>query len=390
MNFIDILIIILIVLTVARWSRNGLVHGVFSLFGLLAGLIVGALIAPYIMHYFGTPITRFLVAILVISVSAIGFDAAFEVAGIKLSTYIDKPWAVKTNAILGGIFGVVFTLFYVWLLAAILISSPSVAINQQIQGSGIIRFLDSRLPPAPALLGRINNLITPLEFPQVFAGAQPQLTEPVAPTGTADIQSAVKAAGKSTVRISSPGCGGVLYGSGFVVGQNLVMTNAHVVAGASNFVVEDTNGQHKATVVYFNPDLDVAVLRTNGLAGKILTIEDGILPRGTAAAVLGYPGGGNFKAVSASLLRSMDAVGLNIYGSSMAKRNIYEFQATVIPGNSGGPVVLPDGRVIGMVFASANNGQGIGYAITSPSLNEIINSVTNSYASVSTQVCAKN
>lgn len=389
MNIVDLIIIAIIIFAVIRWVKSGLVQGLFSLLGVIIGLLVGALVAPYVMKFFETPFTRFSGAVLIIVLCLVLFDTLFEYVGYKLSNFIVKPWAIKTNAILGGVFGVFFSIVFVWLMAAMLMGSPSAQFNEQIQNSSIIKALDSRLPPTPPLLARINGLITPLEFPQVFVGGPPKLTEPVAPTGSVDIQAAVKNAGRSTVRIGAPGCGGILYGSGYVVAQNLVMTNAHVLAGTKGVTVEDTNGQHKATVVYFNPDLDVAVLRTSGLAGAPLKLEDSIKSRGTAAVVLGYPGGGNFKAVSASVLRNLNAVGLNIYGSSMAPRNIYEIQTNIVPGNSGGPVVLPDGTVIGMVFASSDSGQAIGYGITSPALKSIVAETVNSFGSVSTQVCSK-
>lgn len=388
-NLADVIISILIILTIVRWVRNGFVQGFFSLVGLVIGLLLGALVAPYAMHYFETPLTRFLAAILIITLSVIIFDTVFEYAGYKLSEFITKPWAEKTNAIAGGVFGVIFACIYVWLLAAVLVGGPSVAINQQLQNSLIVKALDSNLPPTPAILARINSLITPLEFPQVFAGEPPALTEPVAPTGSADIQAAVRVAGRSTVRIGAPGCGGILYGSGFVAAPNLVMTNAHVVAGTSQVAVEDTNGQHRAEVVYFNPDLDIAVLRTSNLAGRPLAISDSIEPRGTAAVVMGYPGGGNFRANSASILRNLNAVGLNIYGNGMAPRSVYELQSTIVPGNSGGPVVLPDGTVVGMVFAAADNGDAIGYSITSPVLKSVLSDSQNSFGSVSTRTCSK-
>jgi S1-C subfamily serine protease len=136
------------------------------------------------------------------------------------------------------------------------------------------------------------------------------------------------------------------------------------VAGVHSIVISDERGQHPATVVEFDPNLDFAVLRSSGLAGAPLPIDSTDAPRGTAGAVLGFPGGGAFDAQPATVLDETTAVGRNIYDQSTTIRSIYDLQANVEPGNSGGPLVLPSGTVLGVVFAKSVTEPGVGYALT--------------------------
>lgn len=144
------------------------------------------------------------------------------------------------------------------------------------------------------------------------------------------------------------------------------MTNADVVAGATHIVVRDTVGDHAAVPILFDPEYDLAVLRVHGLADPSLAIDPNFVGRGAGAAVLGYPGGGEFNAQPAGVLDRLDATGDDIYNQKETTRQIYELQALVRPGNSGGPLVEPDGLVIGVVFSRSASDNGIGYALASP------------------------
>jgi S1-C subfamily serine protease len=149
-----------------------------------------------------------------------------------------------------------------------------------------------------------------------------------------------------------------------VVAPQLVVTNAHVVAGLKKPVAQDDSGGHRATVVYFDPRLDLAILRIPDLTTPPLRLATGHANRGTVGAVLGYPGGGHFTVDPAAILGRQTAQGRTIYGTDLITREIYELQAKVRPGNSGGPVVAPDGSVLGVVFAMSTSQDNLGYALT--------------------------
>ena len=146
----------------------------------------------------------------------------------------------------------------------------------------------------------------------------------------------------------------------------LVVTNAHVVAGIPHPMVVDGSGAHQTTVVLFDPSYDLAVMRVRGVSEPSLALDPVQSSRGVQAAVLGYPGGGPFTVVPAGVMADFEAEGRDIYGQKLTVRNVYEIQATVRPGNSGGPLVQPDGQVIGVVFSRSTTNADIGYALASP------------------------
>ena len=192
------------------------------------------------------------------------------------------------------------------------------------------------------------------------------------------------------VKVDGQGCGGIVEGSGFVVGSDLVATNAHVVAGIAHPNVEDSNGTHSATVIWFDPNLDFAVLQVDNLAGKSLVIDSGSVSSDTPAAVLGYPGGGPFNVGPAVVLDQFTATGRNIYGQGSTDRDVYEIDATVIPGNSGGPLIARDGTVIGVVFAGESTSYPhTGYALTTSQITSEINQAAAQDQPVSTRTCAE-
>ena len=190
------------------------------------------------------------------------------------------------------------------------------------------------------------------------------------------------------MKVEGRGCGGISDGSGFVVAPDLVVTNAHVVAGISRPFVIDREGAHRASAVVFDPKLDVAVLRTQGVNDRPLPLVARTVGRGTEAAVLGYPGGGPFQAKPAVVLSESPAVGRDIYGRGLTTRDVYQLRAEVRPGNSGGPLVLPDGSVIGVVFARSSLNADLGFALTSVDVRDRVAEAEARRGTVSTGSCA--
>jgi len=205
-----------------------------------------------------------------------------------------------------------------------------------------------------------------------------------------EIQKAIRIATPSTVKIVGEACGAIQEGSGFVVGDHLVVTNAHVVAGVRDPKVQRQNGgTESAATMLFDPELDVAILRVDGAVGPSLHLDPKDESRGSQGAVLGYPGGGGLTAGAAAVRRELDAIGRDIYGRSTVERNVYELQARVRPGNSGGPLVEKDGTVGGVVFAASTTDPQVGYAITSPQVIPKVKKAQGRKSEVSTGGCAR-
>ncbi|MEX0668260.1 MAG: trypsin-like peptidase domain-containing protein [Candidatus Saccharimonadales bacterium] len=178
----------------------------------------------------------------------------------------------------------------------------------------------------------------------------------------------------SVVRIESPGCGGLRYGSGFVIAKNTIMTNAHVVAGIKNPVIRATDGSfYQGRVVYFDIDNDIAILSTEDLGLKPLTIANSNHPHQESSAVaIGYPDGKTLKVGEIGMVRPISFYDSDIYNHRLIKHDRYEMQVAISPGNSGSPVIMPSGEVIGMIDATSDIYYDVGYAVTAASINKVL------------------
>jgi S1-C subfamily serine protease len=209
----------------------------------------------------------------------------------------------------------------------------------------------------------VQSLLSGLPFPRVFAGLEPTFAPATLP---ASIDTAgVRGATAVTVKVQGFGCGGIVTGSGFPVAPDYIVTNAHVVSGTRGHTIQKTDGSAlPATVVFFDPNRDVAVLHVPGLGLSPLRMTSG--SRGTQGAVIGYPGGGQEQADAAVIDEQVDAQGRDIYNQNYVTRSIWIIQSTpnVIPGNSGGPLVDLNGGVLGVVFAASSSDPSQAYALT--------------------------
>jgi S1-C subfamily serine protease len=280
---------------------------------------------------------------------------------------------------------VIASLLVIWLLASTLVNS-SLHLSSSISESRIIRSLDDVLPAPPSVFSRVQSFLSSEGFPLAFAQLAPS-AGPVPLPGGSQLQQAVANAGASTVRVVGDGCGQIQEGSGFVVGPGLVVTNAHVIAGIPRPTVQDGTGIHQVTVVSFDPSYDLAVMRVSGVNEPSLALDPDQVSRGVQAAVLGYPGGGPFTVTPAGVMADFEAEGRDIYGQGLTVRNVYEIDAVVRPGNSGGPLVQPDGEVIGVVFSRSTTNGDIGYALSSPGVRSRVTAASRLTTPVSTGPC---
>ncbi len=387
--FIDIIILVLIAVSLARGWQIGWLRQAFSTIGFFGGLFLGAVIQPSIVNLAHTTLSRTILTLTVTLGMAFLLLSVGEVVGYKLKSKIHIKKLNDADNFLGSLLSLATILFSVWLCAAILSSLAIPTLQAGVNNSTIIRFLDRHLPSAPSIISDIGSLIDPNGFPQVFIGGEPAPNANYSLPSTSVMQTAVRQDAPSVVKIEGSGCGGIVEGSGFVVGKGIVATNAHVVAGIAHPYIYDSNGTHLATVIWFDPNLDFAVLRANNLSGKPLTIDPNIVKNGTGGAILGYPGGGPFAASTAAVLNEFNATGRNIYGSGNTNRSVYELKANVVPGNSGGPLILQNGQVDGVVFAESTTYYQIGYALTSNQIISAISQAQSQNRTYSTGSCAE-
>lgn len=386
MNLVDVIIILLLVSAVVRGIRAGLFELLLSFGGFVAGLFIGVQIAGWL----APRASSFLGKLLIVAVAEVGFAAFFatlgQIAGLYMNRLAGRLRLRGVNQALGVILAAAFTLAIVWLAASMLTNVRNHDIGAQVKRSLIVRELDAVLPAPPDVFASLEKIISPNGFPDVFLGLEPQHTT-VSPSNSVNNQ-AVLADEASVVQIRGEGCGGTVFGSGFVAERGFVVTNAHVIAGIAGPEVLDASGTYEATPVWFDTDLDVAVLRVRGLSDAPLTLTSGVIPDNDAVAVLGYPGGGPLVAGNGVIIDHVTAEGRNIYNRGLIVRNIYEAQADVEPGNSGGPLVAPDGTVAGIVFARSVSQSNVGYALMIDEARPLIQQAIRGDTPVGTGGCA--
>ncbi len=387
MNLVDLVVLVVIALAAVQGLRLGAIVQVLSFGGFWIGLYLGALLASVTVQWSHTQSTRTAFALVTLLGVATLCGVVGRIVGNLAFIRVHRGTLGTVDSALGVVVAVVASLLAAWLLANTLVNSSSLALNASIDRSRIIRSLDNVLPAPPSVFSRVQSFLSAQGFPPVFAQLAPASAGPVAQLGSAQLNQAVFRAGGSTVKIVGQGCGQIQEGSGFVVGPGLVVTNAHVVAGIAHPMVQTGTNLLATSVISFDPRYDLAVLRVSGLNEPALPLDPQQVSRGVQAAVLGYPGGGLFRALPAGVMAEFEAEGRDIYGQGLTVRNVYEIQATVRPGNSGGPLVQPDGQVIGVVFSRSTTNGNIGYALTSPGVLSRVQQAESAGKVVGTGTC---
>ena len=347
--------------------RRGFLVGVLSLVGFVGGGLLGAESAGAIWARAEIPVPRALVGILAVLVGAVVGQALAVALGAVLRGRLRSAGARIADGACGALVSVVSLLLVSWLVATAVNSSPFQGLAGAVRGSRVLTAVDDTLPAAAVdAAATLRRLVDTQVFPEVFGGLRPPSLAPAPPPDPAVPGGpAVRAASESVARVSGDraACSGGSTGSGFVFAPERVMTNAHVVAGVAEPVVEVGGRSRSATTVLFDPDLDVAVLAVPGLDVPPLSFIDPA-EAGADAVVLGHPGGGPLTATPARVRQELQARGYDIYGEDPVDREVYALLAAVRPGNSGGPLVDPQGRVYGVVFAAALDQPDVGYALT--------------------------
>ncbi len=389
MTWLDLIFLVLLVLSVIGGYRRGAVLQVIGLSGLALGIVIGIMLAPRLARFGGDPLTQIAIALGVVLIGGAVGNLAGWVVGSRVRTRTHGSKMQSADAYGGAVVSVVALLLTTWFLALNLANGPFPQIARGIRDSRVVRGLDAVMPQPPSMIGELQRVLALLGFPDVFIGLPPVPADPVEPPSGADATAAFRHAAPSTAEVLGDGCfhGFLNQGSGFVVEPGFVVTNAHVVAGTTELWVRLDGHDHPATVVGFDPDLDIAVLHVPTLTAPPLALLGGDLARGDGGAVLGYPGGGSLTTGAAAVRQVIVPVGHDIYGSGEVTRRLYELQADVAPGNSGGPFVLPNGKVAGVVFANSVVEDHVGYAIVSSEFSQLVTRSIARDEAVSPGVC---
>ncbi|MGO4614958.1 MarP family serine protease [Nocardia sp. 2YAB30] len=374
-NWLDLAVFVAMVVAASFGWRRGAIVALLGFAGVLAGAGLGATIGGTTLAHLAPGAVRLLlVLVLIIGLVAVGATVGHR-AGHAARTTISGPAARRADAVGGIVAHSIAVPLVVWLFAAPLGSLAAV------RGSTIVRTVDDVAP------FWLTGLSTALTTPIVDAGLarppappDPSILDGPAPT---DLRESV-----FRVRDLAPTCGLRQSGSGFVVAPERVLTNAHVVAGSTRVSVDASAGPLTATVVQFDPTMDIAVLAVPGLTAPTVTVAPEPAEPGADAIALGYPKGGPYTAAATRVRSTAVRQVRDIYRTGLGERRIYTVDGSIQHGNSGGPLIDTRGRVLGIIFGVDENDDNVGFATNLPEVLDRLDNGLRSDRPVDTGPCA--
>jgi S1-C subfamily serine protease len=352
-NLVDIIIIVLAVACAAIGYERGLVRSALPLAGFVLGAIIGGRLGPALLAEGGespyAPLITVLSGLLLGTAVAIVMEGVAEAVRLR---YLPRRGVLgRIDGAAGAALLAALGLLLAWAFGAAALNVPGSgerAFRNALQQSAILAALNDLLPPS----GPILNLLRHIDPVPSVSGPEPNVP---APTPAIARDPDVRRAGASVVKVLGTACGLGIEGSGWVGGRDLVVTNAHVVAGeGSTTVTTQAGNELDATAVHYDPRNDLAILRARGLDLPPLQV-DPASPSGTSSAVLGYPENGPFTVAPARLGSTETVISQDSYGRGPIQRQMTSFRGDVRSGNSGGPVVDASGDVLTTVFAAAKD-----------------------------------
>ena len=392
---LDLILIVVVAAFAVSGYRQGFIVGVLSFFGFVGGALLGAEFGPAISRALvgGQTQQDVIAVVLLVSFAVIGQFIASSIGAAMRST-VTWHSATVADSVGGAFISMASVLLIAWVVGSVLIQSPFPVVDTQVNNSLMLQTLDRFMPtPAKTMFSDFRRLLASNStYAQVFSGIGAEHLFPIAAPDPAVLDSPGYLAARSrVVRVQgvAPSCSRSIEGSGFVISPDHILTNAHVVAGvtARQTVTTESGVTLSATVVYYDPQVDVAVLYVPQLGLAPLRFAGPAHP-GDNAVVGGYPlDAQSLQAVPARIGNVQDAQGPNIYDTSTVTRQIYEIRAVVESGNSGGPLVSPEGTVDGVVFAAAVGVSDTGFALTAAEVADDAAAGENLTAPVSTGGC---
>jgi S1-C subfamily serine protease len=378
-------LILVFALLMGFWGyQQGLIVGFLSLGGFAVGAFLGSRLGPALLpegsHSPYAPATALAGALLIGGILAVSLEGiALSVRRRLLGPRLRRPTIAIAESSGGALLLIALALALAWLFGAVALNAPGAkGLRTAVQRSAILKALNRAFPPSSSLINALHRI-----DPRVAVqGPSPNVAAPDSKIAT---DPEVRAAGNSVVRVLGTACGLGVEGSGWIASPGLVVTNAHVVAGESDTTVTQAGGGSSldAVPVHYDPSNDLSLLRVNGLTGRPLSLSPDVRT-GTPGAVLGYPENGPFTISPARVGITGPVVTQDSYGRGPITRELTALRGEVHSGNSGGPLVDADGRVMGTVFAATTQGKPGGYAVP----NDVVaHALSDSTGEVSTGPC---
>ena len=390
MNALDIVVVVLLLAYAVSGYWQGFITGAFATAGLLLGGLLGIWLAPRIFSSSEPSPWVSLGALFLVLIGASLGQALAQFGGARVRDRI--PWQPvrAVDAVGGSLLSAVAVLVVAWALGVAVSGARLPWVSDQVRESEVLARVDRVVPDqADSVLDSFNRVVGTSLFPRYIG---PFVQERIADVGPPPPRVAsdpeVEAAAASVLKIRGENrCGRGVEGTGFLYQPGRLMTNAHVVAGVSAPKVILDDGEVDAEVVYYNPDIDVAVLAVEGLGRPFLRFdrEGGATDPG---AVLGYPEDGPYDVQGARIRSEQKLESRDIYDEDAVVRDVYAVRGLVRPGNSGGPMVSLDGEVYGVVFAASVTDADTGYVLTADQVSEAAARGIDAEEPVSTGRCA--
>ena len=390
MNLLDWVLILVVLLYAVSGYWQGFVTGAFATVGLLLGGLVGVWLAPEALGDATPSILVSLAAIFIVIVCASLGQALFQLVGTRIRDHITWRPVRALDAVGGAMLSAVAALLVAWALGVALSGSGLRGITPMVRDSKVLAEVNSVLPDsASSKLSAFNDVVGTTFFPRYLEPFAPERIVAVPPGPRRMLANPdVTRAEPGVVRIRSTNkCGQGIEGSGFVYSPDRVMTNAHVVAGVSDPVLDVDGSSVSGHVVYYNPQVDVAVIAVPTGSVRPLRFSTDATA-GEGVAILGFPQNGPYNVQAARIRADQRLRSPDIYGGGAVIRDVLSLRGLIRPGNSGGPVVDSAGHVVGVVFAASVTSGDTGYALSSQQVGQAAATGRISSRTVSTQGCA--
>ncbi|MYW94621.1 MarP family serine protease [Amycolatopsis rubida] len=393
MNWVDVVVLLLAVMAAVSGAFQGVIVALPALVGVALGAVAGVKLAPFVISLFDSPVAKVAFAFAVVVFLIVLGETLGVWVGRKLRQKINPDKLSGIDKTLGAILQAAAVFVVAWLVANPLTTVSAIpGLAKSINSSVVLGKVNDLMPAeAQGLPSDLRKLLDASGFPSALSPFEKAPSADTPPPDTSlNVSAVAKRVHPSVVKIrgNAPSCSRALEGSGFVVAPQRVMTNAHVVAGTDEVGIESTSGDYRARVVYFNPEIDVAVLAVPGLRAPVLPFAPETAKAGDNAVVLGYPLDGPYTATPARVRGRINLRGPDIYDANTVQRDVFTVRGTVRSGNSGGPMITPDGDVIGVVFGAAVEDPDTGFTLTADQVRSAVDAAPSQTARVGTGACA--
>ena len=387
---VDFALVVLFGAALAGGWRQGAFSSAFAALGVVAGLVVGLGAAGLLVRVSDVTSMR----VLLLLATVVTFVGVGNTVGATVGAAVrDRLRSKSTQAwdsAVGSLLQLFMAVVVAWVVAVPVAANAGEPLGSAVRGSRILGAVDGVVPEwgnkGPEYIARLIDVtgLPPLVSPFQGGGAEVEAPDPdsIDPGLVEDMRPSVV-----HVLGDAESCSRHLSGSGFVSAPDYVVTNAHVVAGTESVELDTVLGLKRATVVLYDPEVDIAVLHVPNLGLEPLPTAPDAAKSGDDAMVLGFPAGGPFAVSPVRVRERLNISGPDIYAAGRTEREAFTLRGSIRQGNSGGPLLSPTGEVLGVVFGTAVDGNETGYALTIRQMQQVVGEYEGLTEPVDTQAC---